>query len=133
MIRTLVITAILFGATAARGQEISAVCKYEYTIDDQGKKGGTTGEFSLKAIYMLPVGQPLNVQVRTTKAPCYEFLANGDDMQISGTCTRAIQNMKMSYFYKIDRVSGAFEQHFSINDKGGLVHYGHCLPAKPLL
>ncbi|SFV01106.1 hypothetical protein [Bradyrhizobium arachidis] len=117
----------------AHAQEISAVCKYEFTVDDQGQKSGTSGDFSLKATYMLPPGQPLNVQVRTTKAPCYEFLANGDDMRISGTCARAVQNMKMVYVYKIDRISGAFEEHFSVNDRAGIVHYGHCLPAKPLL
>lgn len=127
-----VIIALSF-APAAFAQEISAVCKYEYTIDDQGQKSGTTGDFSLKATYMLPPGQALNVQVRTTKAPCYEFLASGDDMRISGTCSRAVQNMKMVYVYKIDRMSGAFEEHFSIDDKAGIVHYGHCLPAKPLL
>ncbi|MEY9884973.1 hypothetical protein [Bradyrhizobium sp. USDA 329] len=120
-------------ATVAQAQEISAICRYEYSIDDQGKKSDTAGEFSLKATYMLPAGKPLNVQLRTTKAPCFDFLATGDDMRIEGGCVRMLEKMKVYHRFTIDRVSGSFEESVQFNDKAGLIHYGRCTPARPLL
>jgi hypothetical protein len=56
---------------------------------------------------------------------------NDEEFQIPEN--RAQESLRGVGPVKIDRMSGAFEEHFSINDKAGLVHYGHCLPAKPLL
>lgn len=118
----------------ANAQELAAVCSYDYSINDAGQRSATSGGFSMKAAYMLPVGKPLNVQVRTTKAPCFDFLATGDDMMIQGGCVRMIDGGKLKLFHRFtfDRVSGSFEESVSYNDKSGLVHYGRCNPAKPV-
>lgn len=122
---------LLVVSFSASAQEISIVCKYERTIDDAGKSSPTTGEFSVNVAYMLPSGKPKNLRIRTTKAPCFEFLGDGDDMKIEGSCVRYIENgnapkLKMTTMLAIDRLSGAFEQIVQFNDKGGLVHNGHC-------
>ncbi|WLA65574.1 hypothetical protein [Bradyrhizobium diazoefficiens] len=92
---------------------------------------------SVLVTFMLPVGAPKNVQIKTSKAPCYEFLGEGDEMKIEGSCVRFLKNgtgpqMKMATTLTIDRHSGAFEQIVQFNDKGGLVHTGHCIPAKKM-
>ncbi|WP_271504991.1 hypothetical protein [Bradyrhizobium sp. CCBAU 11357] len=129
-----VVAGLAFSSTSALAQEITAVCTYERSIDDAGKSSATVGSFSVKIAYMLPIGQPLNVQVRTTKGPCFDFLAKGDEMAIHGGCVRTLEGkMKVENLFTFDRVSGAFEQTVRFNDKGGLVHSGHCVPVKPAL
>jgi hypothetical protein len=60
---------LLLWAGAAQGEELAAICRYEYSINEQGQKQGTSGEFSMKAAYKLPIGESLNVQVRTELHP----------------------------------------------------------------
>jgi hypothetical protein len=120
-------------ATSAYAQELTVICKYERSVDD-GKISGTSGEMSVNVLFMLPIGTPNNLKIKTTKAPCYEFVGDGDDMKIRGVCLRYLGNgtapkMKMLTVLKIDRVSGAFEEIVQFNDKGGLTHMGHCTPA----
>jgi hypothetical protein len=129
----LLATLLCLTSSCAQAQELAAVCKYSYSVDDSGTRSSTSGQFSMKAIYMLPVGNPLNVQLRTTKAPCLDFLATGDDMVIQGGCIRMLQtNLKVIHRFTFDRVSGAFQESVSFNDKGELTHYGTCVSAKPL-
>ena len=135
MVRAFFAAFFVVVASSAHAQEFSAVCRYETSIDDAGKSSPTHGEMSVSVSFMLPVGTPKNLQIKTTKAPCYEFLGDGDDMKIEGSCVRFLQSgpgpqMKMTTLLKIDRVSGAFEQTVSFNDRGGLVHVGHCVPAR---
>jgi len=127
--------ALLIGAafisSSACAQELTVLCRYEQTIDGAGKSSPTSGEMSVSATFIHPVGTPKNLKITTSKAPCYDFVGDGDDMKIGGTCIRFIEDgkMKMQRTLKIDRVSGAFEEIVQFNDKGGLVHMGHCLAA----
>lgn len=131
----LIAAALVMAPPLAAAQEITAVCTYERSVDDTGKSTATAGTFSAKIVYMLPIGQPLNVQVRTTKAPCFDFLATGDEMAIRGVCVRELttDKFKMEHRFTFDRISGTFEEIVRFNDKGGLVHYGRCAAAKPAL
>lgn len=122
--------AVLLISTLAQAQQFNAVCKYEYSIEDTGKRSSTEGQFSVSFEFMLPAGKPKNVQFKTTKAPCFDFIGDGDDMKVEGTCIRYIDNgkMKLTNIFTIDRVSGRLEHIFQVNDKAGLVHYGRCVP-----
>jgi hypothetical protein len=125
---------LLLLATSAYAQELTVICKYERSVDDDGKIGGTSGEMSVSVLFILPIGTSNNLKIKTTKSPCYEFVGDGDDMKIRGECLRYLGNgmapkTKMLTTLKIDRVSGAFEQIVQFNDKGGLTHMGHCTPA----
>jgi hypothetical protein len=68
-------------ATSAYAQELTVICKYERSVND-GKISGTSGEMSVNVLFMLPIGTPNNLKIETTKAPCYEFVGDGDDMRI---------------------------------------------------
>lgn len=113
----------------ARAQNFYLVCRYERTVEADGKSGPTTGEMSVHIQFVRPIGQANNVVIRTSKAPCYEFIGNGDDMRIEGACERVLQlnrPTRMSKDLTIDRVSGAFEEIYRLGESGGLVHYGRC-------
>jgi hypothetical protein len=133
--RVLVAVAMLaLSSVFSWAQELTVVCKFERTFDDMGKSSPTTGQMSVSITYMSPAGKPKNVKIKTSKAPCYEFVGDGDDMKIEGTCTRFIENgpgpkTKMTSMLAIDRVRGSFEQIIQFNDKGGMVHNGQCAQA----
>jgi hypothetical protein len=105
-------------------------------MDSEGKSGLTSGEMSVTINFMLPIGKPKNILIKTSKAPCYEFLGDASDLRIEGTCNRVIQfNSPTKYLQEltIDRVNGRFEQMIQYGEKGGaLIHYGRCLSVKKM-
>jgi hypothetical protein len=42
-------------------------------------------------------------------------------------------NLEVIHRFTFDRVSGAFQESVSFNDKGALIHYGMCVRTKPVL
>jgi len=133
--RTIGAVVLAMLSSAAAAQELTVVCRYEHTTDDAGKISPTIGEFSAVVTYMLPIGRPKNLHFRTTKAPCYDFIGDGDEIKVEGTCVRFLEagngsKMKMTTNLTIDRVSGAFQQMVQFNDKPGLIHNGRCTAAK---
>jgi hypothetical protein len=86
---------LILGANAAFAQEeIYLTCTYERTVENDGKVGATSGEMSVSVRFMLPLGKPKNLLIKTTKAPCYEFIGDGSEIRIEGTCNRVVAGMK---------------------------------------
>jgi hypothetical protein len=135
--RALIIAVCCLWTSASGAQdEIHLTCYFERSVDSEGKSGPTSGEMSVIVTFMLPIGKPKNILIKTSKAPCYEFLGDASDLRIEGTCDRFIQlksPMKYMQELTIDRVNGRFEQMIQLGENGGaLVHHGRCSSVKKM-
>jgi len=118
-------------STSVFAEDAIVFCKYENSIDDKGKSGPTSGEVLVSFTFVLPVGKPKNVRIRTNKPPCSEFIGKGDDAKIEGTCISAVVNSagakaRMTRTLSLDRTSGAFQEKVQFDGKGSIVHTGQC-------
>jgi hypothetical protein len=71
--------ALCLVSSSVLAEDVMVFCKYESSIDDTGKSGPTSGEVLVSFTFVLPAEKPKNVRIRTNKAPCSEFLGEGDD------------------------------------------------------
>lgn len=127
--RVAVALALCLVLTTAFAEETIMFCRYESSIDDTGKKGPTSGEVLLRYTFVLPIGKPNNVQMRTNKPPCSEFTGSGSVKVIKGTCTATVENssgatIKMTRTFSLDRASAVFQERVQYNGKGTIVHSG---------
>jgi hypothetical protein len=119
----------------AQSGDIDLTCRYDRTLKlEDNTIGLTSGGFSAQLMMQFGSGAEGPVIMKTTKTGCPTMRGWGNALSVETECAVSIgpadQPTDMHHRLSIDRLSGQFEEHFSINKKAGLIHYGRCTVSK---
>lgn len=107
---------------------IRLICSYDYTINNKGERGGTSGE---ELFTVMPLERGLAIiRKQGLGAP---FIGNISEEEIAGESTYDMSNVKVSEALVINRFTGEFQLSFKVVGKGGLIHFGSCRAASERL
>jgi hypothetical protein len=128
------ITATMLSLPAA-AQQFTATCKYEGP-NNNNAPANTRGEISISVTFRSPNG-PKNVHFKTTFAPCFDFVANGDDLKVEGSCAHDITDptgptRRRTWTFVLDRVTGMLQQTPQTDDLRQTPYYARCVKAEPI-
>jgi hypothetical protein len=134
---SLAVALVVLASSGGAQSPLTLDCRYRSTLDTATlKTDGTSGGFSaLVRFEESAPGRPAVIIETTKSGPCNVYGGAPSALEISGRCETELKQsdgslFKIERFISINRVSGTFEEHVTMNRKGGLIHYGQCTAAQ---